>query len=116
VYEHLTELLFFGRQDAMQRTSLLPLAEYVREAELAGRPPADLRLLEVAAGTGRFHTFIKVQREGRGLKRPHRTRETVSEPSRAERPRWPVNLSQGREGRGLDERDRRWCRAAFAPR
>ncbi|GLC55741.1 hypothetical protein PLESTB_001020700 [Pleodorina starrii] len=59
VYEHNTELLFFGRQDAMQRTSLLPLTEYLREAELGGRSVSELRLLEVAAGTGRFHTFIK---------------------------------------------------------
>eukprot|EP00198_Chlamydomonas_reinhardtii_P006153 XP_001695489.1 predicted protein [Chlamydomonas reinhardtii] len=56
VYEFSTEVLFFGRQDAMQRTSLLPIADYVRES---GARPADLKLLEVAAGTGRFHTFIK---------------------------------------------------------
>ncbi|KAG2447858.1 hypothetical protein HYH02_007314 [Chlamydomonas schloesseri] len=56
VYEFSTEVLFFGRQDAMQRTSLLPIADFVRES---GARPADLRLLEVAAGTGRFHTFIK---------------------------------------------------------
>ncbi|EFJ52589.1 hypothetical protein VOLCADRAFT_103078 [Volvox carteri f. nagariensis] len=59
IYEHNTELLFFGRQDAMQRTSLIPISEYVREAELGGRGVSELRLLEVAAGTGRFHTFIK---------------------------------------------------------
>ncbi|GIL58513.1 hypothetical protein Vafri_13460 [Volvox africanus] len=59
IYEHNTELLFLGRQDAMQRTSLLPIAEYVREAALGGRSPRDMKLLEVAAGTGRFHTFIK---------------------------------------------------------
>ncbi|KXZ46713.1 hypothetical protein GPECTOR_41g677 [Gonium pectorale] len=59
VYEHSTETLFFGRQDAMQRTGLLPIADFVREAEAQGRPASSLRLLEVAAGTGRFHTFIK---------------------------------------------------------
>ncbi|GLI61171.1 hypothetical protein VaNZ11_003459 [Volvox africanus] len=59
IYEHNTELLFLGRQDAMQRTSLLPIAEYMREATLGGRSPRDVKLLEVAAGTGRFHTFIK---------------------------------------------------------
>ncbi len=48
-----------SRQDAMQRTALLPIADFVREAEAVGRSPAELRLLEVAAGTGRFHTFIK---------------------------------------------------------
>ncbi|GIL81672.1 hypothetical protein Vretifemale_10697 [Volvox reticuliferus] len=59
IYEHNTEVLFLGRQDAMQRTSLLPIASYMREAALAGRSPRDMKLLEVAAGTGRFHTFIK---------------------------------------------------------
>jgi hypothetical protein len=43
----------------MQRTALLPIVDFVREAEAVGRSPAELRLLEVAAGTGRFHTFIK---------------------------------------------------------
>ncbi len=39
VYEHSTETLFFGRQDAMQRTSLLPIADFVREAGERGRGP-----------------------------------------------------------------------------
>lgn len=56
VYEHSTEVLFFGRQDAMQRTTLLPVAEYLRAS---GKAPEDVRLIEVAAGTGRFHTFLK---------------------------------------------------------
>ena len=71
VYETTTEALFSGLQDIMQRTTLLPIADYVREAESGSGPassasgasersPAQLRLLEVAAGTGRFHTFIKV--------------------------------------------------------
>eukprot|EP00198_Chlamydomonas_reinhardtii_P006152 XP_001695488.1 menaquinone biosynthesis methyltransferase UbiE/COQ5 [Chlamydomonas reinhardtii] len=70
VYETTTEALFSGLQDIMQRTTLLPIADYVREAESGSGPassasgasersPAQLRLLEVAAGTGRFHTFIK---------------------------------------------------------
>ncbi|EFJ52588.1 hypothetical protein VOLCADRAFT_103077 [Volvox carteri f. nagariensis] len=59
LYEFTTESLFSGMQDAMQRTSLIPISEYVREAELGGRGVSELRLLEVAAGTGRFHTFIK---------------------------------------------------------
>ncbi len=58
VYEYSTEALFFGRQDAMQRTSLLPIAEWMREQR---RPDSSVRLLEVACGTGRFHTFIKVR-------------------------------------------------------
>jgi ubiquinone/menaquinone biosynthesis C-methylase UbiE len=53
-YEAQTETLFQGCQDAMQRAALVPLARY-----MAGRDPAATTLLEVAAGTGRFHTFIK---------------------------------------------------------
>jgi hypothetical protein len=60
VYEFSTEVLFFGRQDAMQRTSLLPVVEF-----MAGKEPRSMRLLEVAAGTGRFHTYIKVGAAGR---------------------------------------------------
>lgn len=56
VYEHSTETLFFGRQDAMQRMTLVPVSEWVKAR---GADPSQLRLLEVAAGTGRFHTFIK---------------------------------------------------------
>lgn len=58
VYEVSTETLFLGRQDAMQRQTLVPL-----HAFMAGRMPngRGTRLLEVAAGTGRFATFIKVR-------------------------------------------------------
>jgi len=56
VYETSTEALFFGRQDAMQRTALLALHEWMAET---GRDGERLRLMEVACGTGRFHTFVK---------------------------------------------------------
>lgn len=59
IYEFSTETLFFGRQDAMQRLSLLPLAEHMRAAAQEGRDVRSMKLLEVAAGTGRFHTFLK---------------------------------------------------------
>lgn len=54
VYEYSTEVLFLGRQDAMQRISLVALSDY-----LQGKVPEEIRLLEVACGTGRFHTHIK---------------------------------------------------------
>ncbi|KAL6778348.1 COQ5B [Auxenochlorella protothecoides x Auxenochlorella symbiontica] len=54
IYETSTETLFLGRQDAMQRCTLVPLHDY-----LQGRDPAQLRALEVAAGTGRFATYVK---------------------------------------------------------
>lgn len=57
VYEFSTETLFFGRQDSMQRSALLPLHQYMLDN---GLDPSRLRLLELGCGTGRFHTFIKV--------------------------------------------------------
>jgi ubiquinone/menaquinone biosynthesis C-methylase UbiE len=57
VYEFSTETLFFGRQDAMQRTTLLPLAQHIRER---GLDPGAMRVMEACCGTGRFHTFLKV--------------------------------------------------------
>ena len=61
VYETSTETLFLGRQDAMQRSTLVPLARHLRST---GAPAtgAGLKLLEVACGTGRFATYIKVGR------------------------------------------------------
>ncbi len=57
VYEVSTETLFLGRQDAMQRQTLVPLHKF-----MMGRPSngTGVRALEVAAGTGRFATFTKV--------------------------------------------------------
>ena len=57
VYEVSTETLFLGRQDAMQRQTLVPLAKWMSGRPASGR---GVRALEVAAGTGRFATFIKV--------------------------------------------------------
>lgn len=57
MYEFSTETLFFGRQDAMQRTTLLPLVDFIRSR---GMDPAKVTVAEVGCGTGRFHTFIKV--------------------------------------------------------
>ncbi|KAL4419508.1 hypothetical protein ABPG77_002294 [Micractinium sp. CCAP 211/92] len=54
VYETSTETLFVGRQDAMQRSTLVPLADFMR-----GKDASQLQALEVAAGTGRFATFVK---------------------------------------------------------
>lgn len=56
IYEVSTETLFLGKQDAMQRQTLVPLSDH-----LASKAPngAGLKALEVACGTGRFATFIK---------------------------------------------------------
>ena len=54
VYETSTETLFVGRQDAMQRTTLVPVSEF-----MAGKDASQVRALEIAAGTGRFSTFMK---------------------------------------------------------
>ncbi|KAK3277040.1 hypothetical protein CYMTET_14926 [Cymbomonas tetramitiformis] len=54
VYELSTETLFLGRQDAMQRHTLVPFARF-----MGGRDPAATRVVEIACGTGRFHTFLR---------------------------------------------------------
>lgn len=54
VYESSTETLFVGRQDAMQRSTLVPFSDFMR-----GKDASQLQALEIAAGTGRFATFVK---------------------------------------------------------
>jgi hypothetical protein len=54
VYETSTEVLFVGRQDSMQRTTLVPMSEF-----MAGKDTSQIKALEIAAGTGRFATFVK---------------------------------------------------------
>lgn len=51
IYETSTETLFVGRQDAMQRGTLVPLRDF-----MAGKDASQMSALEVAAGTGRFAT------------------------------------------------------------
>lgn len=58
VYELSTETLFVGRQDAMQRQTLVPLSQHLRGLAANAGPPS---VLEVACGTGRFATFLKVR-------------------------------------------------------
>ena len=53
-YEASTETLFLGRQDAMQRQTLIPLLKHFSNNE-----PSPKTILEVAAGTGRFATFVR---------------------------------------------------------
>ena len=61
IYEASTETLFLGRQDAMQRQSLVPLHRFM-QARSGGRQVKgdNTKMLEVACGTGRFATFVKV--------------------------------------------------------
>lgn len=54
VYETSTETLFVGRQDAMQRCTLVPLSDFMK-----GRDSSTTRALEIGCGTGRFATFVK---------------------------------------------------------
>jgi len=57
-YEYTTETLFSGVQDAMQRAGFVSVSEFV-SLRRGVVPEKDIRLLEVACGTGRLHTFIK---------------------------------------------------------
>jgi ubiquinone/menaquinone biosynthesis C-methylase UbiE len=54
-YEVGTESLFLGRQDAMQRQTILPMRKHFGDTN----PPA--KILEVACGTGRYATFARDQ-------------------------------------------------------
>ncbi|HYG91905.1 MAG TPA: class I SAM-dependent methyltransferase [Azospirillum sp.] len=54
LYDQQVEVLFGGGADAMRRQALVPIFEHLKE-----RTVADCRLLDVAAGTGRFLTFVK---------------------------------------------------------
>jgi len=54
LYDHQVEVLFGGGADAMRRQALVPIFEHLRHRTLA-----DCRLTDVAAGTGRFLTFVK---------------------------------------------------------
>lgn len=55
-YESSTETLFLGRQDAMQRQTLVPLIKKQRKSNPNKEP---MSILEVACGTGRFGTFVR---------------------------------------------------------
>ncbi|CAG9465589.1 unnamed protein product [Pedinophyceae sp. YPF-701] len=57
VYETSTETLFLGRQDAMQRQTLVPLRAWMDEN--AGPEGRGASMLELACGTGRFGTFVR---------------------------------------------------------
>lgn len=54
LYDFQVDVLFNGATDAMRRQALLPIAGFVD-----GRRIADLKLLDVASGTGRFLRSIK---------------------------------------------------------
>ena len=53
LYDMQVEVLFSGAANAMRRQCLVPLAEAIR-----GRDQRKLKLLDVAAGTGRFARFV----------------------------------------------------------
>ena len=55
VYETSTETLFLGQQDAMQRTTLVPLSKHFKGKEIS----SSTKIMELACGTGRFATFVK---------------------------------------------------------
>lgn len=54
LYDHQVEVLFGGGADAMRRQALVPIFVHLRGRSITGS-----RLLDVAAGTGRFLTFVK---------------------------------------------------------
>ena len=54
IYDHHGEVLFTGGADAMRRQALVPLAEFLHD-----RRSAEMRMIDIACGTGRFLTFVK---------------------------------------------------------
>ncbi len=54
LYDFQVDVLFNGSTDAMRRQALLPIGDFLK-----GRRQAELRLLDVAAGTGRFLRSVK---------------------------------------------------------
>lgn len=58
-YEYTTESLFSGVQDAMQRAGFVSVSEFVTLRRGKGVEEENIKLLEVACGTGRLHTFLK---------------------------------------------------------
>ena len=54
LYDHQVEVLFGGGADAMRRQALVPLYHLLK-----ARRTAETRLIDIAAGTGRFLSFVK---------------------------------------------------------
>jgi ubiquinone/menaquinone biosynthesis C-methylase UbiE len=54
LYDTQVEVLFSGSANAMRRQCLVPLSRFMR-----GRDQRQIRLLDVACGTGRFLRFVK---------------------------------------------------------
>lgn len=54
LYDFQVDVLFNGATDAMRRQALLPIGDFLKR-----RRQADLRLLDIATGTGRFLRSIK---------------------------------------------------------
>lgn len=57
LHRHGREVSFIGRTDPLQRTALVPISEYIKAS---GKPVSEMKLLDVGACTGHFHTYIKV--------------------------------------------------------
>ena len=58
IYDYQVESLFLGTADAMRRQVLPHLTEHIQSLKKAGTPEADIKVLDVATGTGRFASFI----------------------------------------------------------
>lgn len=59
LYDYQVEVLFRGAGDAMRRQALPYLSTYIEREAASGRPPGELRLLDVGSGTGHVLTFLK---------------------------------------------------------
>jgi len=58
IYDYQVESLFLGMADAMRRQVIPHFADYIRSLKREGRSEQDIKVLDVATGTGRFASFL----------------------------------------------------------
>ena len=58
IYDYQVESLFLGMADAMRRQVMPHFTAHVKDLKSKGRAESDIRVLDVATGTGRFASFL----------------------------------------------------------
>ena len=58
IYDYQVESLFLGMADAMRRQVIPHFADHIRSLKREGRSEQDIKVLDVATGTGRFASFL----------------------------------------------------------
>jgi len=58
VYDYQVESIFMGMADAMRRQSIPAFAQHLNSIKASGTPEKDIKVLDVATGTGRYASFL----------------------------------------------------------